>query len=74
MFKICICVNVLELLYHVYALCKQVLVSCVLIKVDLIIFYPAFYQNIINNHTVNSLCYWYLNICLIAYSMEHGPS
>jgi hypothetical protein len=34
MFKICSGVNVLELLYHVYACCKQVLVSCILIKME----------------------------------------
>ena len=34
MFKICSVVNVLELLHHVYARCKQVLVSCILIKME----------------------------------------
>jgi hypothetical protein len=34
MFKIYSGVNVLELLYHVYALCKQVLVSCILMKTE----------------------------------------
>jgi hypothetical protein len=34
MFKICSGVNVLELLYHVYARCKQVLVSFILIKIE----------------------------------------
>ena len=57
-----------------WSYCKQVLVSCILIKVESDHFVSSLYQNIINNHTVNSLCYWYLNIYLIAHSMEHGLS
>ena len=68
MFKIYSGVNVLKLLYHVYALCKQVLVSFILIKVES----DHFVSSLLSEHNqqsysefIMSLVFKYLLNCLL---------